>query len=79
MGWDVRSGACPTCRGWSCLACVTEADHDVCLVDCPDCDDYRNKPEQPWDDGRYFTDTVEMPLAETPRPVTPLVPVYAVS
>lgn len=50
MGWDVRSGPCPTCRGWSCMSCVRGAGHEACALDCPDCDDFRNQPQQPWDD-----------------------------
>lgn len=44
---DVSDG-CLTCRGWSCLQCAWAIAHDTCQLDCPDCDDYRVLPEEPW-------------------------------
>jgi len=45
--WDMRQ-RCATCRGWSCLQCAWAIAHDECRMDCPDCDDSRMRPEEPW-------------------------------
>lgn len=42
------STSCGTCRGWSCMKCVRAIDHERCAMDCPDCYDTRNLPEQEW-------------------------------
>ncbi len=42
------STPCTTCRGWSCMKCVEATDHAQCAMDCPDCHDSRNLPEQEW-------------------------------
>lgn len=42
------SPTCGTCRGWSCMKCVQAIDHVTCDMDCPDCYDGRNRPEQEW-------------------------------
>ncbi|MBK7723128.1 MAG: hypothetical protein IPI32_13165 [Austwickia sp.] len=39
---------CSTCRGWSCMNCVRAVEHTRCSMDCPDCYDSRNVPEQEW-------------------------------
>lgn len=39
---------CLRCRGWSCLDCADAVDHAECRMTCPDCDDLRMYPEEPW-------------------------------
>lgn len=41
------------------MQCVAAAAHSACAVDCPNCCDYRNCAEAPWDDGGHFA---ELPL-----------------
>lgn len=41
------------------MKCVAEEPHSKCEVDCPTCDDHRNRTEEPWL-------TVVPPLAAEP-------------
>ncbi len=45
--WDM-SKRCTTCRGWSCLQCAWAIAHHECQMDCPDFNDSRMQPEEPW-------------------------------